>query len=225
MENNPEEKTPEKTARSKTKSKMTLKRKINGWKIATLLMIGLILGSGFYLFSIINTDREDDYKPAAVETVESSTQILELSTDKTRVNELIDHYLVEYLSNEDIKYEFYLENQALLKGTFELLGYPLNFYLYFEPYVMENGNVQLKAKSVSIGALGIPVKEVLRYVRSNFELPEWIEINLDEETMILHLDQFKLAADLKIAAEKIDLVDDDIRFTLNLATSESEAEK
>ena len=37
---------------------------------------------------------------------------------------------------------FIWENEALLNGTFEVLGFPIDFYLYFDPYVMENGNVQ-----------------------------------------------------------------------------------
>lgn len=199
--------------------KMHLKNRVNGWKITTLLLLGFLLGGGFYLFSLVSTNREADYQNTKekLETIGPEIEILSMETNKEKVNVLIDHYLEEYLSTERVKYEFYLENQALLKGTFELLGYPLNFYLYFEPYVMEDGDVQLKAKSVSIGSLGIPIKEVLRYIRSNFDFPKWIEVSLEDETIVLHLSQLNLATGLKIKANKINLVDNDIRFDLYLS--------
>lgn len=223
----PQEKKPVTVSRKTQRpaKKMHLKNRINGWKIATLLLLGLILGGGFYLFSLVRTDREADYQTTTktTPTTGEQTAILSMETNKEKVNLLIDHYLDEYLSNEQVKYEFYLENQALLKGKFELLGYPLNFYLYFEPYVMEDGDVQLKAKSVSIGALGIPIKEVLRYIRSNFDFPKWIEVSLEDETIVLHLSQFDLATGLKIKADKINLVDDDIRFNLYLSQDKTTA--
>lgn len=217
---------PTKSTGGNTTKKLKMPLKINGWKIATLVLLGLILGGAFYLKSLISADREAQYQEPKYETVDQEgVQVIAMETNKAKVNQLIDHYLQEYLTNDQIQYQFYLENQALLKGTFELLGYPMNFYLYFEPYVMDDGNVQLKAKSVSIGTLGIPVKEVLRYIRNSFDFPEWIEINLDEQTMVIHLDQFSLAAGLRIKADKINLVDDDIRFNLYLTDGTQQAKE
>lgn len=204
-----------KSSQSRPK-KLIFKTKINWWKVATLTMIGFFIGGGIYLFSLMSSDREADFTPTPTEITGDATELLTMETNKEKVNTLIDHYLDEYLSSDKIKYEFYLENQALLKGTFELLGYPLAFYLYFEPYVMENGNVQLKARSVSIGALGIPMKEVLRYISKNLDFPKWITFNLNEETIIVHLDEFDLVSGLKIHAEKINLIDDEIKFSLYL---------
>ena len=51
-----------------------------------------------------------------------------------------------------------------------MLGHDIPFYLYFDPYVMANGNVQLKAKSLSIGTLGLPIKEVLKFAKRSYKL-------------------------------------------------------
>ncbi len=40
-------------------------------------------------------------------------------------------FFYEYQKDNDIEYKFYLENEALLNGTFEVLGFPINFYLVF----------------------------------------------------------------------------------------------
>ncbi len=81
-----------------------------------------------------------------------------------------------------------MENEALLNGTFEVLGFPIDFYLYFDPYVMENGNVQLKARSLSIGTLSLPIKDVMNMIKRNYKLPDWIEVNTDDLTIMLRLD-------------------------------------
>ncbi|HFF8691287.1 TPA: YpmS family protein, partial [Enterococcus faecium] len=116
-----------------------------------------------------------------------------------------------------------LENEALLNGTFEVLGFPIDFYLYFDPYVMENGNVQLKARSLSIGTLSLPIKDVMNMIKRNYKLPDWIEVNTDDLTIMLRLDQFRMQNGMYIKADKIDLVNDDIRFSLYLPKDTSDA--
>lgn len=97
-----------------------------------------------------------------------------------------------------------------------MLGHDIPFYLYFDPYVMANGNVQLKAKSLSIGTLGLPIKEVLKFAKRSYKLPKWVEINPDDQTVLLRLDQFRMQNGLFVRAEKINLVDDDIRMNIYL---------
>lgn len=203
----------------------TPKKTYNFWKGTTLLLLGLILGGGIYLVTVAAKNQDTPVIEKNIESPRSGDEILNMTTEKKKVNELIDHYLKEYLSSNKIKYEFYLENQALLKGNFQLLGYPMSFFLYFDPYVMENGNIQLKAQSLSIGSLGVPMKEVLKYIKGYFDFPKWIEIKPDDSLMVLHLDELDLSAGLKVKAEKIDLIQDEIKFSLYLnSTKETEKE-
>ena len=112
----------------------------------------------------------------------------------------------------------------MLNGTFEVLGYPIEFNLYFDPFVMNDGNVQLKAKSLSIGTLGLPIKEILKFVQRDYKLPSWVEVNPDDSTILLRLDQFRMQNGLFIRAEKINLVDDDIRMNIYLPKDTSSKE-
>ena len=97
-----------------------------------------------------------------------------------------------------------------------MLNFPITFYLYFDPYVTEEGNVQLKAKSLSIGTLDLPTSEVLKMIKRSFKFPEWIEVNADEQIILIRLDQFRMQNGLFIKANKINLVDDEIQMSLYL---------
>ncbi|WP_297075416.1 YpmS family protein [uncultured Enterococcus sp.] len=198
------------------------KRQHNYWKIAFLVLVGLILGTGVFITSRILDTKPFPVKetPAIVER--NGTPVVNISSNKTQVNELIDFYLGDYREKSGLDYEFVLNDQAMLKGEFKLLGVPINFYLYFDPYVMEDGNVQLKAKSLSIGTLGVPISEVMKLIKRSYELPEWIEIDAKEKTVMIRLDQFRMQNGLFIKAEKIDLVDDVIQASLYLPASTKE---
>ena len=113
----------------------------------------------------------------------------------------------------------------MLTGEFEILTFPVTFYLYFDPYVMENGNVQLRAKSLSIGTLNLPVSEVMKMVKRNFKFPEWIEVNSEEQNIMIRLDKFQMGNGLFMKANRINLLDDEIQFSLYLPKDKSDKEE
>lgn len=192
---------------------------LNKWKVAFFVLIGMVVGSTFFLFTRI-AEKRDFAKhdiPALVER--EGNPVLNIRSNKEQINSLIDFYLDEYQKDSDVKYDFRLENEALLTGEFKILGFPVTFYLYFDPYVMDNGNVQLKAKSLSIGTLGVPITEVMKMIQRNYDMPKWIEIDPKEETVMLRLDQFRMQNGLFLKADKINLVDDEIQVSLYLPES------
>lgn len=219
MKNEPEEKkesTAEKKTSPRRKKIPEVKKTINHWKVAFIVLIGLIIGSAAFVFIRVTQVREPNYTPVPELVEKNGTPVIAIQSKKKQINALIDFYLGDFQKGSDITYKFYLENEAMLNGTFEVLGHPIQFYLYFDPYVMDNGNVQLKAKSLSIGTLGLPMKEILKFVQRDYKLPNWVEVNPDDRTVLLRLDQFRMQNGLFIRAEKINLVDDDIRMNIYL---------
>ncbi|MDA9470351.1 YpmS family protein [Enterococcus sp. 5H] len=222
MTNEPNEKTEiEQTSRKKQKAPKD-KTPTNRWKIAFLILIAVIIGSTAFVFMRITQVREPNFKPVPELVEADGTPVIAVQSTKKQVNALIDFYLSDFQQGSDITYKFYLENEAMLNGTFEVLGFPIQFYLYFDPYVMDNGNIQLKAKSLSIGTLSLPIKEILKFVQRDYKLPSWVEVNPDESTILLRLDQFRMQNGLFIRAEKINLVDDDIRMNVYLPKDKEE---
>lgn len=224
MTNEPEKKGASKTTKRRKKIPEA-KKTINRWKVAFLVLIGIIIGSLAFIFVRVTQVREPNYKPVPELVEKDGTPVIAIQSDKKQVNALIDFYLKDFQKDSDITYKFYLENEAMLNGTFEVLGHPIQFYLYFDPYVMDNGNVQLKAKSLSIGTLGLPIKEILKFVQRDYKLPNWVEVNPEDSTVLLRLDQFRMQNGLFIRAEKINLVDDDIRMNIYLPKDSTDTTK
>lgn len=216
MMNESEEKKEVKKTNRRRKKTPEVKKSINHWKVAFLVLIGFLIGSIVFVFIRVTQVREPNYKPIPELVEKEGTPVIAIQSNKKQVNALIDFYLEDFQKGSEITYKFYLENEAMLNGTFEVLGHPIQFYLYFDPYVMDNGNVQLKAKSLSVGTLGLPIKEILKFVQRDYKLPSWVEVNPDDSTVLLRLDQFRMQNGLFIRAEKINLVDDDIRMNIYL---------
>ncbi|MHC5229431.1 YpmS family protein [Enterococcus sp. LJL99] len=208
--------TKKKKQRSLKEPKVENKKNLNKWKVAFLILAGLVLGSLLFFTIRVTQIREPNLTKTETIAEKDGTPVLSVQSNKKQVNALIDFYLEDFQKGSDIKYQFYLENEALLNGTFDVLGHPIQFYLYFEPYVMDNGNVQLKAKSLSLGTLGLPIKEVLKFVQRDYKLPKWVEVAPDEKTILLRLDQFQMQNGLFLRAEKINLVDDEISMNIYL---------
>ncbi|MBR8697257.1 YpmS family protein [Enterococcus gallinarum] len=191
-------------------------KKMNYWKIAFLVLVGILLGTTVFFASRVFQQRESGISESAELVKRDGNPVLTINSNKSQVNQLIDFYLTDFQKDQEVKYNFELRNEALLTGQFTVLNFPITFYLYFDPYVTEEGNVQLKAKSLSIGTLDLPTSEVLKMIKRSFKFPEWIEVNADEQIILIRLDQFRMQNGLFIKANKINLVDDEIQMSLYL---------
>lgn len=195
------------------------KKQPNYWKWAFLTLGALLIALAMVIFVRINEPRESQETLSALTASkkQSTAAVFTINTTKKEVNTLIDDYLKDLNKKTPINYSFVLEKQALLTGKFEVLGFPLTFYLYFDPYVMEDGNIQLRAKSLSIGSLGVPIKEVMKMIKRSYHLPSWITIQPEDQYILLHLDKLKLTGQLKLRAKTIDLVNDQLQLEVYMS--------
>lgn len=193
--------------------------KLNPWKAAFLFLVAVLIGGFLLLFTRLTQERENVSQNVAENVVREGDPVITINSNKEQVNRFVDFYLANLQKDAEQQYQFVLKNEALLTGEFELLGFPVSFYLYFDPFVMANGNIQLKAKSLSIGALGLPINQVLKMIKNNSKIPEWIDIQPKEEMIILRLDQFELKNGMFFRADKINLVDNEIQLNVYLPES------
>ena len=190
--------------------------KLNPWKAAFLFLVAVLIGGFLLLFTRLTQERENVSQIIAENVVREGDPVITINSNKEQVNRFVDFYLADLQKDAEQHYQFVLKNEALLTGEFDLLGFPVSFYLYFDPFVMANGNIQLKAKSLSIGALGLPINQVLKMIQNNSKIPEWIDIQPKEEMIILRLDQFELKNGMFFRADKINLVDNEIQLNVYL---------
>lgn len=187
----------------------------NPWKTAFIALVAILVGLSLVIVYRISTPRMSyDKSTAKVETREEP--IFDINMKKDQVNTVINFFLEESMEKSGVDYSFVLENQAMIDGTFSLLGHETHFYLYFEPYVLTDGNVQLKAKSLSVGSLNVPIPAMINYISSTTDLPDWVEIDADQQIINLHLDKFQMDNGMSVKAKKINLIDDEISFSIYL---------
>jgi uncharacterized protein YpmS len=131
---------------------------------------------------------------------------------KKQANQLISDALKKYQTKK-ISYNFYLENLAVLTGTFNLLGKDLDFTAYFTPTALKNGDVELTVKRISVGTLSLPNSLVLSGVQA-YDLPKYVEVQPKKDKITIHLNDLKLAKSYIAQAKKIALNEDVIQFEL-----------
>lgn len=209
MQDNPTRKQAHQAKPVKSKQKWHF----NPWQIATLVLLGLILGTGVWLAHSLLTPVE---QPASTTTTTSGDPAMTVSLTKRQANEIVEYYLNDVQKGSPVKYSLTLADQAVLGGTFKFFGQPVKFQLLFDPLVLKNGNVELKARQLNVGSLPVPISYVMSYAHSNFKLPKWVTMNSKKKTVVLDLNKFKLASGMQIKATKIDLPNSEINFSVYL---------
>lgn len=186
----------------------------NKWKIGFFILLGLIAASILLFWILISMPAEEskiepDRSNAAMDDV-----AFHVSTNKRDLNRVINHYLEEEMKNSQFEYQVLLTDEVELYGTIPIFSQELELKLTFEPQALENGDLILNQRSISVGRLNLPVSTVLKFVRDSYHLPEAVEIQPKEERVYVSMQRLKLKSDIKVRVNEFDLKKDNIKFTL-----------
>ncbi|WP_423407131.1 YpmS family protein [Heyndrickxia sp. MSNUG] len=186
----------------------------NKWKIGFFISLGLIAAVILFLYILIASPAEDS-KMEPVKNIQDSEDVaFKVATNKRDLNRVINHYIEEEGKNSKIDYQVLLTDEVELYGTFPLFSEELELRLTFEPKALENGDLVLNQKSISVGRLRLPVSTVLKFVRDSYDLPEAVSIQPEEERVYVSMQRLKLKSDIKVKVNEFDLIKDNIKFTL-----------
>lgn len=191
------------------------KKGFNGWKWAFLILSGLLIGAVVWTLQQIQPVEVGEENTAPVEQVDSDI-ILEVRTGRSELTRLTNTYLEQEMADEFVGFTFQLEEQAELHGEIEVFGFPIEFSLFLTPYVLENGNLQLRGDSINIGSLNLPVSFAMAQIGRQVDFPEWIAIDSDEQLIVVNLNEFQLDNGVRFSMSRIDLPEDDIRVNIHL---------
>lgn len=196
----------------------TTSNKGSGWKWAFFILLLINIGVFVWLAVQLNilSDSEET-QPDTEEVVISDEDLaFEMITDKEQVNRVINLYLQEELDERFSGYTVLVDDLVELEGALNVFGFDVDFGLYMEPVVMENGNLQLRAQSIQLGSFELPINIALNILSQQLELPEWIRIDSEQEYILVAFNEFDLESDMQLKMTRVDLEADDIRLDIIL---------
>lgn len=191
------------------------KPKFNGWKWSfitlVLLIIGFIVYLGFLLQPVSTNQSETEPIVSEVDQVSLTTSLTKEDTEL-----IINEYLSKAMGNEFESYSVVLSDDLEIHGEMNILSFNVPFTLYFSPYALENGNIQLRGETVELANFSLPVSGVMSLLAQQLALPEFIAI--DSNAQMIEIDLTKLMQDYSfdLTVDQIDLEQDIIQFNLGI---------
>lgn len=185
----------------------------NKWK--SLFVILLLLNIGIVLWLYFSLTSTDDVEPLKNSNGSTDAVPFSIRTNKNDLNTIIN----EYLQNKNkgvMDYQVGLDDYVNLYGTLPVFNQTMNMKVAFEPVALENGDLILKEKEITVGKLKLPPATVLKFVKDRYQFPDWVTIQPDKERVYLDLQKLKLKSDLRVSVNEFDLNEDVIIFTLHV---------
>ncbi len=187
------------------------------WKRLFFLLLGIniaIVLLIIFLFILLIKSPNEEMKIPETETAQNDVRFT-IQTNKQDLNRLINHYLKEEYSGS-LDYKVLLTDEVELYGNIPVFSENVEMKLTFEPVALENGDLELQQKAISIGKLTLPVPLVLKFIQSSYPIPDWVTIQPNEEKVYMELQNMKLKSDLKVRVHEFDLKNNDIEFSLQV---------
>ncbi|MGT2933019.1 YpmS family protein [Streptococcus catagoni] len=187
--------------------------KIKWWKWAFLFLLAFNLAFVAVIASRLVQVREPDSKHIS-NYQEKDVKVGTFVTNRSQLNKTVASFLKDYQS-EKISYKLYSSSSSIIfEGKYQLLGYEVPLYIYFQPIGLKDGSIQLQVSSFSAGTLPLPESEVLQYLKSSYQLPSFVEVQPKQSSIIINLRKIENNAGIYLSAKKIDLVNDQISFEI-----------
>ncbi len=185
----------------------------NKWKRGFFLLLGLNGLIVIILLTLIMIPAGENGK-VQQNIPDNESVSFEVKSNKADLNRLINQYIKKEAADSPIEYSVRLEDEVELYGTLPFFSQEVDLKLTFEPEALDNGDLVLKQKSISVGSLPLPVSYVLKFIKENYKLPKGVDIQPNEKLIYVEMKQLKLKSDVKIKANRFDLLKDDIAFTI-----------
>lgn len=185
----------------------------NKWKVAFFALLGALIAGFIIILLMVFAPAKDDELPE--NKANNNREVgFDVRSNKQDLNLIIKHYIEEEGLKGPVEYDVQLKDDVELHGSVPVFTSDIDFELKFEPKALKNGDILLKQKSISVGALNLPVSYVLKVIRDSYNFPEWVKIQPNEELIYVSLQDMKLKSDIKVRAKEFDLKEDNIMFRL-----------
>lgn len=201
----------------KEQSRTTKKNKssFNGWKWAFISLVSLILIGLFFLIRALQPvvlENEATQRPIDSKNEVSLVSIITTEDAETIMNQSIQAMVVD----ERLSYEVQLDDQLKILSKVNVFNFEIPYTLFFDPYVTEDGNIQLRADAIELANFSLPVSAVMSILTGELDLPAYIGIDSEEKMILIDFNKLSTQYDKRITMEKIDLENNEIQLKLSL---------
>lgn len=191
------------------------KRKTNKWKWAFLTLVSLVLLVFFFLIRAL--------MPISTEEIERNESLLTTNEEEIEIASslrkedaefIMNSYLKAQMEEEGSSYQIEIEEELVLSANLQIIGLELPLTLTFDPYATEDGNLQLRAKSMELASLSLPVSAVLSVLDNQMDLPSYIDLDSEEKIILVDFSDLRNYYPYGVELEKVDLKNNDIQLKL-----------
>lgn len=192
-------------------------RRTNGWMWAFLILVAILTAAGIWLYMVLQpADQNQEAQPGEEVVMTEDSLTFEVLTNKAQLNRVINLYLESEMDDQFDGYTFTIDEDVELAGILQIFGFDVDFTLLMDPYVMEDGNLQLRATSIQLGSLELPIGIAMNVLSQQLDLPNWVRIDSEQQFILIALNEFQLENDVQFSMQQIDLEEDDVRVNIIL---------
>lgn len=163
--------------------KKQINKKWNGWKAAffVLFLVTIIFFTAAYFSLFSNVKSPNLSALTSNQEQSSSTFKAEVTLDATDLQTLLQQSLLE-LPDGPVP-EIEVGDKVHLVGTVEALGLPITYNIEGEPFLLEDGNLQIKIEKIKLGNLSLPIQQSLQILKSQMDSKIPMEVHSGEEVI------------------------------------------
>lgn len=195
----------------KTKNKSS----VNIWKWAFLTLVSLITIGFVLLFRALQPVSIEDNQVNAPISLEEEVSLV--SSITTQDAETILNTSIETMgTDEQLSYEVKLDDQLEIQSSVELFNLTIPYSLYFDPYVTEEGNLQLRTDSIELANFSLPISAVLSLLAGGLDLPPYIGVDSEAGLILIDFNELSAEFNVRVMMKKVDLENDDIQLKLSV---------
>src|SRR5690625_41545 len=134
--------------RDQRRTKRKNQSSINWWKWAFIGLVLILFLLSFQIMRSIRPVTINEPNMTAIEYTEED-MVFTAAATKEDTEQFINTYLTTTLGESFEGYSVVIDDQLEINGDLEVFSFIVPFTLTFDPYVLETGNVQLRANSRS----------------------------------------------------------------------------
>lgn len=182
----------------------------NKWKIAffaLLFFILLIVAIPFYFF-FSNSQSFDESQ--LNNELRGTDKLFSIHMDKRELEYLMNKEIRSKKDNLDLYVQ--LNNDIQITGKIHVFDRAIPFQLFFVPKSLENGDLTLKEKGMSVSGLSLPGEQILGLLAETPGIPDWVTIYPKNRLIHLATTKIDLQKKYKIKVNQFNLPENRLIF-------------